>query len=313
MRGGIKILALVSSIIVISMLLYSSCGDKSTTSTPCVNLSVQTIGWGTVTVSPQAECYNEGTQVTLTASADQGWVVDGWVGDATGSSNPLTITVGQSNLTVIARFALEDYTLATNIDPLNTGTVQLDPDQTAYHLNDVVSITAIPTNGYFFDRWSGDTASTSNPLEVTIVANTSVNAHFFGSGPDSVTLNGTITWPGHTLSYPILVLFDPSFNILGIWDIPGGSASADFSVKFSINDIPQSYIHAVDNLDNDNIIFETGEPWNCYDDEFDGDNLCDYFTYASGEIIDNIDIVLYGGGLSSKNSRDEIEPIEIRR
>jgi hypothetical protein len=49
----------------------------------------------------------------------------------------------------------------------------------------------------------------------------------------------------------------------------------------------------VDNLDNDGIVFEDGEPWNCYDG--DNDLYCDYFVYASGQILIGIDIVLYSG------------------
>jgi len=296
----------------ILVFIISGCGgDESTSSSPCFNLNIQTIGWGTVSLSPDSNCYHEGTQVELTATADQGWVLQGWSGDASGDANSVTVTIGQSDLTVNAQFALEEFEITISIVPQDGGYVAITPDDDTYHLYDVVTLTAVPYDGYFFDRWTGDTASTVSPIEIAIAGDLAVDANFYGSGPDSATLNGTISWPGHLLSYPILVLFDADWNIQAAWYVDGGVASAPFSVKFSIDDVPESYIHAVDNLDNDLIIFETGEPWNCYDG--DGDYYCDYIEYTSGEVIDDIDIILYSGGLEKRTECQPPGPITIDR
>lgn len=300
---------LILSMLLFSLALILSCGGSSTENIYRHRLNLQTIGWGTVTASPDSEGYVEGTEVTLTATPDMGWEVVGWEGDASGSTNPLTVTMGSSDMDVAARFDLIDYDINVTIEPSGAGTVSFDPQQSNYHLDDIVEATPIASNGYFFDRWSGDTATTSEVLSFAIAGDISLTANFIGSGPDSVTLEGTVTWPGHTLSHPILVLFDDSLNIQAAWYLDGGSTSADILLKFSIDDVPSSYIHAVDNLDNDLTIFETGEPWNCYDG--DGDYYCDYFTYSSGEIIENIDIELYSGSLSSEDHREPINPIKL--
>jgi hypothetical protein len=297
--------------VIISIVLIAACGGSSTENVYQHRLNIQTIGWGNVSASPDAESYTEDTEIILTATPDVGWEMAGWEGDASGSSNPLTITMGTSDMQVIARFDLVDYNVDVTIEPSGAGTVIFDPQQSIFHLNDVIELTPSAANGYFFDRWSGDTATTSEILNLTVSDDISLTANFIGSGADSVTLEGTVTWPGHTLSYPILVLFDQDFNIQAAWFLDGGSSSADIMVKFSINDVPSSYIHAVDNLDNDNTIFETGEPWNCYDGN--GDYYCDFIYYTSGEIIENIDIELYSGAQADNIHGRPVGPITIKR
>jgi uncharacterized repeat protein (TIGR02543 family) len=70
-------------------------------------LTVNITGQGSVTLNPPGGTYNAGTNVTLTAVADPGWVFSGWSGDLTGSTNPETITM-DSNKTVTATFTQDD-------------------------------------------------------------------------------------------------------------------------------------------------------------------------------------------------------------
>jgi hypothetical protein len=67
-------------------------------------LAVVPNGFGTVAVNPQANAYNVGAGVTLTAVPDLGQIFLGWSGDATGNSNPLGITMTTSK-TIIANFS----------------------------------------------------------------------------------------------------------------------------------------------------------------------------------------------------------------
>ncbi len=60
-------------------------------------------GSGTITRNPDQATYASGTQVTLTANADTGYVFTGWSNGATGSTNPITITM-DANKTVTANF-----------------------------------------------------------------------------------------------------------------------------------------------------------------------------------------------------------------
>jgi len=61
-------------------------------------LTVIPDGFGHVTESPQANVYSTGAGVTLTAVPDPGQSFIGWSGDASGSSNPLNITMTTSKV-----------------------------------------------------------------------------------------------------------------------------------------------------------------------------------------------------------------------
>jgi uncharacterized repeat protein (TIGR02543 family) len=68
-------------------------------------LTVNSVGNGVVSKAPDKAAYLCGETVTLTATADPGWVFTGWSGDLTGSNNPETLTM-TGDKTVTANFAL---------------------------------------------------------------------------------------------------------------------------------------------------------------------------------------------------------------
>jgi glucuronoarabinoxylan endo-1,4-beta-xylanase len=68
------------------------------------SLSLNTIGNGTVSLSPTGEVYMAGTEVTLTAVPMEGYRFDGWGGDVSGS-NETIILVMDTNKTVEATFS----------------------------------------------------------------------------------------------------------------------------------------------------------------------------------------------------------------
>ncbi len=70
---------------------------------PKYDLVVTVSGQGSVTLNPSGGNYSEGTQVTITATANSGYVFDHWSGDLSGSANPVTITV-DGNKNIIANF-----------------------------------------------------------------------------------------------------------------------------------------------------------------------------------------------------------------
>ncbi|MBH8569783.1 InlB B-repeat-containing protein [Microvirga sp. STS02] len=76
---------------------------SATTSPSTYSLSVATTGSGTVTKNPDQATYAIGSNVTLTATPAAGFTFTGWSGDATGSTNPLTVTM-TANKTVTATF-----------------------------------------------------------------------------------------------------------------------------------------------------------------------------------------------------------------
>jgi uncharacterized repeat protein (TIGR02543 family) len=138
---------------------------------------------GTVTVNPAQATYAAGTQVTLTPNPASGYYFSGWSGDATGTANPLAVTMN-SNKTIVANFLLVTYTLhvsATN------GTVTVSPTQASYAPGAQVTLTANPSTGYSFTGWSGSASGTTNPLTVTMNSNKTIAANFAVKYTISVT------------------------------------------------------------------------------------------------------------------------------
>ena len=69
-------------------------------------LTTNVVGSGSIARSPDAATYADGTVVTLTATPDDGWTFEGWSGDASGTTNPTTVTMDAAK-TVTATFAEE--------------------------------------------------------------------------------------------------------------------------------------------------------------------------------------------------------------
>ncbi len=70
-------------------------------------LTVTTLGSGRVLRSVNGSRFAAGTQVTLTAVADSGWIFSGWAGADTGTSPSVTLTMN-SDKTIEARFVTTD-------------------------------------------------------------------------------------------------------------------------------------------------------------------------------------------------------------
>jgi len=69
------------------------------------SLTVTTSSGGSVTIQPNQNSYAPGTSVTLKATPSLLYKFTGWSGNATGTANPLTITMN-GNKQIKANFAL---------------------------------------------------------------------------------------------------------------------------------------------------------------------------------------------------------------
>jgi uncharacterized repeat protein (TIGR02543 family) len=145
---------------------------------------------GTVTKLPNQATYHLNDHVTLTATANAGYTFAGFSGDITGAS-PATITIDR-NAQVTATFTQLQYTLTTTANPLAGGSIQRS-SQGPYHLNDAVTLTAVPATGYAFTGWDGALSGSTNPAPLTITGNMVVTANF---APIVVTLTTNISPAG---------------------------------------------------------------------------------------------------------------------
>ena len=154
-------------------------------STYTLNVTAQN---GTVAKTPNQQKYNSGTKVTLTATPASGYKFSSWSGDATGSTNPLIVTVN-ANKSITANFTLIPATTYTLNVTAQNGTVTKNPNQQKYNSGTKVTLTATPASGYEFISWSGDTSGSTNPLTVTMNSNKNITANFTLKAASTYTLN----------------------------------------------------------------------------------------------------------------------------
>ena len=139
------------------------------------DLTVNTTGNGSVTRNPAGGNYQEGTDVTLTATPDAGWEFAGWSGDLSGTTNPATITM-DSDKTVTATFTRIQHTLTVNTT--GNGSVNLSPAGGTYDEGTTVTLTATPDTTWEFAGWSGDLSGTSNPATIVMDSDKTITATF---------------------------------------------------------------------------------------------------------------------------------------
>ncbi len=158
----------------------SMVGPRSVTATFAVStyaLDVTVAGSGSVTKVPNQALYNHGTIVQLTAVPSTGWVFAGWSGDASGTNNPVNVTMNGPRA-VTASFTISTYALGITV--IGSGTVAKNPNQALYDHGTIVQLTASASTGWGFSGWSGDASGFVNPTQVTM------------NGPKSVTATFTI-------------------------------------------------------------------------------------------------------------------------
>jgi hypothetical protein len=85
------------------------------TSQPMYTLTVNVVGSGVVGTFPVQASYLNGTIVTLTASAYQNWTFSRWSGDASGTANPINVSIA-GNKAVTATF-VQDLAASSGANP----------------------------------------------------------------------------------------------------------------------------------------------------------------------------------------------------
>ena len=133
--------------------------------------------------------YPAGTTITLTATANPGYIFSHWNDGIT--SNPRTVTVN-SNLSFTANFSqgTVTYYSVNLICNSSEGSVE---GGGFYPAGSTITIQAIPNEGYFFEKWSDE--STRNPRQITVNNDITLAAFFQGTGVDEGELNPMTLYP----------------------------------------------------------------------------------------------------------------------
>lgn len=190
-------------------------------------LTVNTVGNGSVT--PNGGTYEEGTKVTLTATADPGWQFDGWSGAASGTDLETTVTM-DGDKTVTATFSTIQRSL--NVTSLGGGNVSVDPPGGVYDHGTTVTLSANPDPGWTFSSWSGDLEGTDNPATITMDADKDINATFVqketgiqievSARPMTATVGQVITY-----TYVVANIGEATLNDIAVVDDRLGAVTLD--------------------------------------------------------------------------------------
>ena len=120
-------------------------------------------------VSSSGGTYSSGEQVTVTATANSGYIFLSWSDGSTDQNRTITIS---ENLTITANFLLPTYTLTVNA---GTGG-SVSSSGGSYDTGEQVTISATANSGYQFVNWSD--GSTDSSRTVTMYQNTTLTANF---------------------------------------------------------------------------------------------------------------------------------------
>ena len=143
-------------------------------------LTLGTSEHGTVAASPVGPSYEAGTSVTLTATPASGFHFAQWQDGNT--ENPRTIVM-DGNKSFTATFLSDTkYTIKVTAGEngkvkINDGTEKTSVTQEFYG-GEVITITAVPDEGYTLDEWSDDDEEKSLSREITVSANLTTKATF---------------------------------------------------------------------------------------------------------------------------------------
>jgi uncharacterized repeat protein (TIGR02543 family) len=143
--------------------------------TPSYALTVNSSGNGSTNPAAGTYSYTSGAQVTVTATPASGYVFTGWSGAASGTSNPVTITV-DGDKTLTANFAAQTYTLTLSAS--GSGSTSPAAGVYSYTAGTSVVVSATPFSGYVFTGWSGAASGTSNPVTLSMNGNKTLTANF---------------------------------------------------------------------------------------------------------------------------------------
>ena len=145
-------------------------------------LTLNTVGSGTVAASPSQATYTHGTVVQVTATPAANWNFDFWTGDATGSTNPLSVTM-DANKTITANFGQRNYVWNQTGTAAWTTAGNWTPARTVPAANDVL----------VFNNGAASAIVTGIPTQTVgqILVSGNTNVQFQTAAAATVTIAGS--------------------------------------------------------------------------------------------------------------------------
>jgi uncharacterized repeat protein (TIGR02543 family) len=183
-----------------------------------LTVSVSPAGSGTTVPVAGGHPFADGTVVNLSASAASGYVFVNWTGEVANPNSAGTTVTVNANKSVTANFAVA-RTLTLGLNPPAGGSTTPPAGSTAFVLNTVVPLSAVPAAGYRFVNWTGEVANPNNPnTTVTMDANRTVTANF--RRVRQLTLGVNPAGGGSTTPAPGIQSIDDG-TVVGLTAVPG--------------------------------------------------------------------------------------------
>ncbi len=166
----------------------------------CYTLTVDATEGGYVSISPEADCYEAGTQVVITATPNENYEFATW-SDGNTSAQRTIVMDKDYNLTATFRstsIPTNNYTLTLTCD--EGGTVGKNPNYEYYEENSTVTIFANANEGYKFVQWSD--GNTESVRSITITQDMVLHATFVEEQTEQFTLTLTASEGGTAIKVP---------------------------------------------------------------------------------------------------------------
>lgn len=186
-------------------------------------LDVEVQGKGSVSVDPGGYEYQEGTNVTISATPQEGWSFSRWEGDLQGSDAETNLIMNESK-TATAVFK-EDPPFNLTVETSGEGEVDIDPDKEEYDDGVDVQLTASPDDGWEFVEWFGDYEGTEDEITVDMNSSKLITANFeeveTGGGGSGSSSGGSVVEPS----------LDTDPGSVSLKLEPGGSRDVHFELQ----------------------------------------------------------------------------------
>jgi hypothetical protein len=189
------------------------------------------VGRGTVTRQPDLSRYGEGTTVTVTAAATEGYEFTHWSGDVPpeAAADPVVTLTMDRNKAITANFELRYYVIyKLFLESSAFGSVSVSPDQLGFFAGTTVTLTATPEPGCRFIGWTGVPLSqaTDNPLLLTMNSDKRIQPLFEPIViPDTYALNLASEGNGTVAAQPALPAY-PVGTTVTVTATPGRGISS---------------------------------------------------------------------------------------
>jgi len=216
-------------------------GNTAGTSQYTLTTGVSVVGGGSVAVSPHKTGYYTGELATLTATPNTGYTFSGWSGDASGSINPLILTMSANrvvtaNFTAIPGTPIPGTLMVTPSPGLSSSGAPggpFTPSSASYTLQNNGN-TAIDWSASATQSWltlSQENGSLAPGATATITASINSNAATLaiGSYSDTISFINLTNANGNTSRGVSLVIAIQSSNIGPLASVTASSDSPQYS------------------------------------------------------------------------------------